>query len=222
MYDAEVAFMDVGLRRLFDFLRKDGRYDHTVIVLTNDHGQGLGDHDWWGHRILYQEQIRMPLIVRLPGGPKHRVVPDLVRSVDIMPTLLDYAGIPVPTALAGVSLRRLIEGKHAPSRTAYADALIRLDENRPEKAVGIYNDLLYCVIKDDWKLIYRHFHPEASELYRLDKDPMERDNVIHQYPEKRDELYRFLEKPGIQIEKLIPRTTDRDRVERLNQLGYNK
>ena len=163
----------------------------------------------------------MPLIVRFPEGPRNRTVPDLVRGIDIMPTMLQYAGIEIPP-MAGKSLMGLMEGKAEPERTAYADALIRLDDNRPDSAEGIYNDLLYCVMTRDWKLIHRHFNPKASELYRLDQDPNELYNVIDQYPEKRDELFEFLEIPGVMIEKLIPRGSDNEAMERLNQLGYHR
>ncbi len=74
----------------------------------------------------------------------------------------------------------------------------------------------------DWKLIHRHFNPKASELYRLDQDPNELYNVIDQYPEKREELFEFLEIPGVMIEKLIPRGSDNEAMERLNQLGYHR
>ncbi len=218
VYDAEIAFMDRELNRLFDYLRETGRYENTIIVITNDHGEGLGDHEWWHHRILYQEQIRQPLIIRLPGGPKKRIVPDLVRSIDIMPTILESVGVEIPP-MSGQSLIGLMNGKKEPERLAYADALIRLDDNRPAHARNIYNDLMYCVMTRSWKLIHRHFNREASELYRIDRDPLESRNVINQYPEKRDELFQFLKQPGIMIDKLIP-PADNEASKRLKELGY--
>ncbi|MFH2003069.1 MAG: sulfatase [Planctomycetota bacterium] len=224
IYDAEVAFMDQQIGRIFDCLKAEDRFDDTLILITNDHGQGLGDHDWWNHRILYQEQIHMPLVMRLPGGPAGRVIPDLVRSIDIMPTLLEFAGVPVPR-VEGKSLLGLIRGEPEPERIAYADALIRLDDNRPTREEfteeGKYNDLMYCVMTRSWKLIHRYFHPEASELYRIDQDLQERENVIDQYPEKRDELFQFLERPGVMIEKLIPASEENEATQRLRELGYN-
>jgi arylsulfatase A-like enzyme len=219
LYDAEVAFMDLQLGRLFDLLKEQGLYENTIVVITNDHGEGLGDHDWWAHRILYQEQIRMPLIVRLPGGPAGKVVPDLVRGIDIMPTILECIGVACPP-VEGRSLMGFIRGEPEPERVAYSDALIRLDDNRPDHAIGIYNDLMYCVMTRSWKLIHRHFQPEASELYRIDIDPGEERNVIEDFPEKREELFGFLETPGIMIEKLIPRAEEDEAARRLRELGY--
>ena len=219
MYDAEVAYMDRQLGRLFKCLRETGLYDRTMIIITNDHGEGLGDHDWWFHRILYQEQIRMPLIFRLPGDQGGRVIPDMVRSIDIMPTVLEQLGVK-PPPMTGKSLMGLIRGEQEQPRTAYADALIRLDDNRPSHAKDIYNDLMYCVIKGPWKLIHRRFNPEHSELYRLDQDPLEKNNVIDQFPDKRKELFEFLDQPGIMIEKLIPSKYDSEQSQRLKELGY--
>ncbi|MFH1999225.1 MAG: sulfatase, partial [Planctomycetota bacterium] len=165
VYDGEVAFMDLQIGRIFDALKTSDQYDNTLIIITNDHGQGLGDHDWWTHRILYQEQIRMPLIVRTPDGPSNRSCSALVRSIDIMPTALDYAGI-APLPVEGRSLRGLMRGELEPERMAYADSLMRLDDNRPEDlAGGIHDDLMYCVMTRTWKLIHRRFHEDASELY---------------------------------------------------------
>jgi arylsulfatase A-like enzyme len=221
LYDAEVAYMDLQLGRLFDFLKETGQYENTVICVTNDHGEGLGDHGWWAHRILYQEQIRMPLIVRIPGGPSRRVVKDLVRSIDIMPTLLDSVGVD-PPPVEGKSLMGLIRGEKEPERLAYADALIRLDDNRPDHAKEVNNDLMYCVMNGKWKLIHRRFHPGASELYRIDEDPREQRNVIDEYPEVREKLFKYLEQPGIMIEELIPRAEDDEVTRRLKALGYIK
>ncbi len=222
LYDAEILYMDQQLGRLFDHLKKTGEYDNTIIVVTNDHGEGLGDHDWWYHRILYQEQIRMPLIVRLPEGPRGTVVTDTVRSIDIMPTILEEAGVEIPT-IQGKSLTGLMEGRPEKERIAYADALIRLDDNRPKHAESednIYNDLMYTVIKGPWKLIHHRYHEDASMLFRLDEDPREENNVIAQFPEKKEELMKILRKPGVMIEKLIPRAEKSDASDKLDSLGY--
>ncbi len=227
LYDIEVQYMDRQLGLLFEYLKKTDRYNNTLIVVTNDHGEGLGDHDWWYHRILYQEQIRMPLIIRYPGGPKGRVVPDLVQSIDIMPTILECVGIE-PPKMDGKSLLKLMHGeKETGKRIAYSDALIRLDDNRPAHAdeSDIHNDLMYCVISEVsgreglWKLIHRRYHTDASELYRIDRDPKETHNVISEYPEVRDKLFEIIDQPGIMIDKLIPRA-ENEATKRLNGIGY--
>ena len=66
-YDLEIRYMDQELGRLFSALRDSGRWGSTILVVVSDHGEGLGDHQWWTHGILYEEQIRVPLIIAGPG-----------------------------------------------------------------------------------------------------------------------------------------------------------
>jgi len=219
LYDAEVAFMDLHLSRVFELLRSQGRLDDTIVVVTNDHGEGLGDHGWWAHRILYQEQIRMPLVLRLPGGPRGAVVPELVRSIDIAPTILERLGLEAPP-MEGKSLLGLVRGEEEPERIAYADALLKLDDNKPENVRGIYDDLMYCAMTRSFKLIHRTLQPEASELYHLTEDPAEQRNVIGEYPEQRESLMKFLEQPGVMIGELIPEGEEDAAARRLKELGY--
>ncbi len=112
LYDGEVRYLDQQLGRLFDWLKTEGLYDGSLIVLTADHGEEFQEHGgWWHGQTLYQEQIAVPLIVKYPEGAEHlqaagvpAVVSDLVRSVDIAPTILDVAGLPVPDSMVGRSL----------------------------------------------------------------------------------------------------------------------
>ena len=110
IYDMEISYMDQEIGRLFETLASDGKLDQTIVVIVADHGEGLGDHDWWTHGILYREQIRVPLIVRVPGQTQGRRVKSLVRTVDLVPTVLELAGVnPVPD-LDGRSLVPLLKG----------------------------------------------------------------------------------------------------------------
>jgi len=109
-YQAEIYYMDSQFGRLIQQLKKQGLYDNTIIAVVADHGQGLGDHNWWYHRILYQEQIRVPLIMRVPGWPAGKAIPDLVRTTDIAPTILDVLAIEIPSATDGRSVSALVRG----------------------------------------------------------------------------------------------------------------
>ena len=81
LYAAEVRYMDAQIGRLLRAVRERGGRQAPIIVVIADHGQGLGDHRWPLHRLLYQEQIRVPLIVQIPGVEQVPVVPDLLFSV---------------------------------------------------------------------------------------------------------------------------------------------
>ena len=197
-YAAEVRYLDQQFGRLLEGLRDLGLADDTLVAVTADHGEGLADghrrHGWGKHRMTYQEQLHVPLILNGPGIPAGRVVKDMVRTVDIVPTLLDYAGLDgallVGTGLdgsgggySGRSLRPLIEGRSLPVAVAYADQINGYDANasmvrtRPDAA------FLYTVCDGEWKLTYRPHMPERSELFHLSLDPREEHNLIAEEPE---------------------------------------
>ena len=189
LYEAEVRYLDSQIGRLFDGLEQLGRAERTLVVVVADHGEGLGDHGWQHHRVLYQEQIRVPLIVRVPGRTQAPGVGALVRTTDIYPTVLDYLGIATPGAVDGSSLRNLIEGRADAPRSAFADQIngydldARMLEHRPQ------DDFVYAVVDSGWKLVYRPNHPEQSELFELGRDPGE---LANRYAGERGQRLRLL------------------------------
>jgi arylsulfatase len=176
-YATEVAYMDSQIEKLMAALAERGLLENTIVVITADHGQGLGDHDWFHHRILYQEQIRVPLIVAIPGVEQVPAVTALVRTKDIFATALDYMGIALPDNVSGRSLRPLIEGKPDPGRIALADQINGFDLNARMLQWRPHDDFVYVAMDRDWKLIYRPNHPRSSELYQLVDDPREARNL---------------------------------------------
>ena len=177
LYAAEIRYMDAQIGRLFAHLVETGQWDDTLVAVTADHGQGLQDHGWAAHRILYQEQIRVPLIVKVPGLDQKRVVRDLVRTVDIAPTLLDYAGVPAPAGMGGRSLRPLIEREDDEPRIAFAEQINGYDLNAHMVSRRPLDDFTYLAMDRRWKLTWRPNHPAESELYDLEADPAELRNL---------------------------------------------
>ncbi len=113
LYDGEIAFTDKHLGMVFNKLKELGVYDRTLIVVTSDHGQEFFEHGNKGHRLtLYEEVIRVPLVVRLPEGERKV---DLIETpagiIDIAPTILDRLGIPAPASVQGISLLPLLAGE---------------------------------------------------------------------------------------------------------------
>lgn len=100
LYEGEVAWVDEHLGKILDALDRTGMAKHTLVVVMSDHGEEFFEHDGIGHRrTLYEEVVRIPLVLRLPGVlPKDAVVPGAVSLPDVMPTVLDVLGLPaVPT-----------------------------------------------------------------------------------------------------------------------------
>jgi len=193
VYRAEVHFVDAQFGRLLAALRAAGEYDKTLIVVVADHGQGLGQHGWWAHRLPYQEDLHVPLILRVPDWPRGRVVPELVRTIDIYPTVLDVLGLPAPRPVAGLSLRPLVFGQTETPRLAYAEVLNKYDLNSPVVQKRPKDDLVYCALDQTWKLIYRYSYPDDSELFNLAVDPQELHNRYRQQPDQVRRLKAILD-----------------------------
>ena len=118
LYDRLVELVDVQIARVLAALEEDSHADDTIVVLTSDHGEGTAAHRWVTKEMFYEEPVTVPLVVRWPGHiPAGRVDRShLVSSVDIVPTLLDYAGIGDAADVQGVSLRPLIDDPTAAGR----------------------------------------------------------------------------------------------------------
>ncbi len=143
LYDGEIRCTDHEIGRLFDLLRRQGRYENTIIVITADHGEEFMEHGNIGHgNSLYEEVLAVPLIVRAPGVGARRVR-DLVQLVDVMPTILDLASLAAPAEIGGRSLRPLLRGSSLSPRPAFAD-------HRPDGARGC---LIQSVRDGKYKLI---------------------------------------------------------------------
>ena len=192
LYEAEVSYVDSQLGRILELLRRRGELDRTIVVAVADHGEGLGDHGWDHHRILYQEEIRVPMIVRAPDVRSAAGVPDLVRTVDLFPTVLDLLGIAAPEPVSGASLRGLMSGRSGKPRVAFADQVNGYDRVSRIAAEHPLLDFLYCAMDKDWKLVYRPSRPERSELYELARDPGERANLFAERTEEARRLEREL------------------------------
>jgi arylsulfatase A-like enzyme len=222
IYAPEIFFMDMQLGRIIDHLKETGEYDNTIIVVISDHGQGLGNHDWYVHRLLYQEQIRQPLIVRIPEGARGLTVPQVVRSIDVMPTVLEVLGLKPPEPIEGISMVGLMEGKREAPRLAYAEALNTIDVHAPAILPEHQKDDLFCMTDGTWKLIYHKHAPENTELYNLKADPREKVNVADKHPKVLARLKAALQQSGgMEVERVEPaEPMDQETLEKLRALGY--
>ena len=162
LYDREIAFTDEQLGRLLTGLRERKLDANTAVVVTADHGESFGEHDLWLHGGgLYRNELRVPLLLRQPGSlPAGRGVGGPARIVDLMPTVLDLANLPIPGSVQGASLLPLISGAE-------------VDGER--RAFGVAGDQSACIATREWHLIYRPAEEEI-ELYRLGTDPGEVEN----------------------------------------------
>ncbi len=123
LYEGEVAYVDLTLGKLLDYLEKSGLVDSTVIVFTGDHGESLGQHGEETHGFFaYNSSIWIPLIISVPEAAPGRV-DDYVSHIDIFPTVCDALGIKKPSVLQGTSLLPALRGKRLPERPIYFESL---------------------------------------------------------------------------------------------------
>jgi len=170
-YDAELAWIDENLRRLIERQEQRGELEHTLVVVTADHGEAFFEHGRYGHRYdLHDEVLRVPLIVWAPGRvPAGRVIEDPVSLTDVLPTLMDYAGLPPDLALDGRSLKPLIDGGRLPPRPVTA----ALSFFPPPPPRGHY--LLHeAIVAEGMKLIRQvevPWSPDAQQVIDAPPEP---------------------------------------------------
>jgi arylsulfatase A-like enzyme len=209
-YDGDIYYTDHFLGKLFQELRDLGLYDSSIIILTSDHGENFLDHKAYkiGHLELYDEVIKVPLIIKAPAFPQNRIVEAQVESIDIMPTVLELLGLPVPAGIDGDSLVEVAKKGSYDSAFAFSE-----------------KDYEYKMIRSkDWKLLHRS--RSHLELYDLISDPSEQFNLFDEKPEIGKSLFVELQAwMDAQAEKSKVISADKIKIddeltEQLKALGY--
>jgi arylsulfatase A-like enzyme/tetratricopeptide (TPR) repeat protein len=209
-YDGEIAFVDSQLGRLMQTLDERNDTARTLVLVTADHGESLGEHGEGTHGIfVYDATLRVPWIMAGPNVAAGRVPETMARSIDVLPTLLDYAGLPARTDVDGRSLRPAAEGQPMSDAPAYAESLY------PELELGWAP--LHAWRTSDFKFI----KAPNPELYDLKKDAAETTNRITDEPTR---VSDFAGKLEAALRRPAPAATapavDAETAERLRALGY--
>ena len=212
LYDGEVRSQDEEIEGYVKKLEDLGLLDDTIVVLTSDHGEEIGERGSVGHSscsltgTLYEEVIRVPLIIRYPKAiPQGKVIDSQVSLIDVMPTLFDIMGFEMPKETEGHSLVPLIKEKPVNFKEeAYLETspcgwqALRGDERK-----------VYAVRTPERKFVY-NYEPNNKdkciyELYNLKKDPGEKHNLINDMPDVanqfKDKLHNWIKKPSFLLNK---------------------
>lgn len=172
-----VRSVDDGLGRMMSALEAQGELDNTLIVFTSDNGFFFGEH-WLSHerRLPYEESIRMPILVRYPAMvTPGTTVPDLAVSIDIAPTVLDFAGAHIGDHLQGRSMAPALADSDRQPREAVLVEFYTYENPRPWLM-----DMDYKAVRTDrYKLIHWIQYPNERELYDLANDPYEMENLVN-------------------------------------------
>lgn len=219
LYDGEIAFMDAQIGRLVETLARLGVLDRSILILTADHGESFGEHQLMTHgNALYEEQVRVPLIVRFP--PRIRagmVVPTPVHTLDILPTVLELLNTPPAATLPGRSLLPLLtSGRPRGERTLVAE--LRRGETWSRLSPRFNRDLV-ALRQGKWKYIASS--SGTAELYNLHQDPAELDNRVQGEPELVGRFHREALRWMTRLDERGPRRAiDQSTREQLKALGY--
>ena len=214
-YAGEIAFMDSQIARVIGFFERNGLLDRTVVAVIGDHGEGLNQHSEGTHGFfIYQSTARVPFIIRTPFEHlRGRRVSDPVRSVDLMPTVLDLMGVAPPKGIAGVSLAPLMTG------------------DRKTLDLEAYAEALYPLHHFGWSELrawragrYKAIDAPRPELYDLERDPHEERNIYTERRALADSMIARLrqqeaDSAGEGVSKPAPEVDPEARA-RLAALGY--
>jgi arylsulfatase A-like enzyme/Flp pilus assembly protein TadD len=213
-YDGEIAFADEQVGRVVRFLKDQRLLEKTLVVLSGDHGEGLGEHGEKTHGFfVYNSTLHVPLIIRTPGQNSRRVVHEPISLADILPTVLASLHIDIPKDVQGQSLAPLLAGRQSTQpRSLYAETYLpRLHFNWSElRAIELEK--------------YHFIEAPKAELYDLEKDPGELHNIYSQKTAVASELQSKLSSmiheitPGNELSQKSG--LDPEMIEHLKSLGY--
>ena len=212
-YAGEVSYVDYALKPLFERLRSNGAIDRTLIVITGDHGEGLGDHGELSHGVFaYNTTLRVPLIIRAPWSVEPAmVVKRRVRHIDLAPTILDFIGVSIPESMEGESLLGLLAGNEpTPAPDSYFEAL----------GASMHRGWapLRGVLHEKWKYI----DLPIPELYDMNSDFQETQSLIRKNAGTARRLQAILKgmRDETGTELSARHRLDAKARERLQSLGY--
>ena len=176
LYDAELAYLDQDLGRLFHELERRGDLKNTMVIVTSDHGEHFGERGLWSHgNSLYYALLHVPLIVRFDGQvPAGRRVPDVVSLRDVGATILDLAGLGSRVPFPGVSLAGLWRDENVTTSPAIGEYL---RHGMRDPTWPMENRQLVSLVDGDWHLI-REGRQLVEELFHYREDPAERSSLV--------------------------------------------
>ena len=247
LHDGEILHTDNEIGKLLSKLKEWGLRENSLIILSADHGESLGEHGYFFTHgdLIYNPCAHIPLLIRFPGGTVRRRISTPVSSVDLMPTILDFLGVEPPEGLDGVSLVPTIFGGAEPRRAIFGESGISIFsssnprmkiEIEPQRPLAIppeewfplweevFNDAKFrMMVEGNWKLIYTPDEGSGSfELYDLASDPAEEINLYEEKAEIAERMRGSLMSwvKGDTLRNVEALSCDREMISNLQSIGY--
>ena len=204
-YAKVLKSLDDNVGILLDYLEQQGLLKNTLVVYTSDQGFYMGEHGWFDKRFMYEESMRTPLVMRLPDNMEQKAkgeISEMVQNIDYAPTFLDLAGAEIPSDIQGVSLLPLLKGEKPSDwrKSLYYHFYEYPAEHMVKRHYGVRTER--------YKLIHFYNDIDAWELYDLQEDPKEMNNLFGKegYEEITMELKDELKKLQLQYNDKIEET----------------
>jgi arylsulfatase A-like enzyme len=210
LYDAEIRHVDAWIGELMAEVRKLNLDATATVVIISDHGEEFQEHGDLLHERLYTTVTRVPMIIRLPNGSRAGTIPNLVETIDLMPTLLELAGAPLPYGIQGESLLPLIRGESRLPYVAFGESTF-------------FGEQRYVALAD-YRMIFTK-DGETAELYNLAADPLELEDLAAAEPDLVQALRKRLDSweemvVAAAVDGAQDADIDLETLERLKGLGY--
>ena len=173
-YLRTIQSVDDGVGEVLKYLDENNLTENTIVIYTSDQGFYLGEHGWFDKRFMYEESLRTPILMRFPKEIKKGTqINQLIQNLDFAPTFLDYAGVKIPEDMQGKSFRNIVNGKS----DKWRDAIYYTYYEYP--AVHMVKRH-YGIRTKKYKLIHFYYDIDEWELYDLEKDPSEMNNIYNE------------------------------------------
>lgn len=208
-YLATAASLDRNINRTLDYLDNNNLTENTIVIYLSDQGFYLGEHGWFDKRFMYEESFRTPMLMRYPGQVKAGSANNnMVMNLDIAPTLLEAAGVKIPSDMQGESFLPLVKNNNLEGRKSIYYHYYENGEHSVSPHFGIKTER--------YKLIRFYKRVETWELYDLKTDPSEMKNIISE-----KKYQKQLAKLKLELLKQIKHYEDSEAEEILIKLGVN-
>lgn len=211
-YDGDIAYADLQVTRLMNFLKERGIYDRTLVIVVGDHGEGFGEHEELEHGfLLYDSTLRVPLIMKpADAAARGQRISTPVSLVDLFPTVLAAAKQPVPKEISGIDLSSGLQGKAIAAHPCCSETMACYESFRWAP--------LASVVAGDWKYV----SCSQPELYNLASDPGELRNLADQEPQRLDEMHSLLQSVRERMSIVADAEVEHDakHLRQLQALGY--
>ena len=208
-YLRTIQSIDDGVGDVLDYLDQEGLTENTIVVYTSDQGFYLGEHGWFDKRFMYEESLRTPLLIRYPKEiPAGSKVNALIQNLDFAPTFLDYVGAPIPEDIQGESFRNIVNQKTENGR----DAIYYTYYEYPSVHMVKRH---YGIRTERYKLMHFYYDIDEWELYDLEEDPTEMNNLYGQ-----KEYEEVQKKMHLRLSELREKYGDSDALDQMHIEPY--